>query len=143
MFSLAESAALSLRELVGLRPPVVRGGTASPAVQESIRSTIAALLPHWQCLKHWLTWPVTEEAAEIDPEISKSRISKIYNCFDCNRMFMSAEAHANHLRDVHGGEGGSVLLKLPRDKVNGNDIEQDSDEEVDKPDNDELVIDEM
>ena len=87
--------------------------------------------------------PVTEEAAEIDPEISKSRISKIYNCFDCNRMFMSAEAHANHLRDIHGGEGGSVLLKLPRDKVNGNDIEQDSDEEVDKPDNDELVIDEM
>ena len=87
--------------------------------------------------------PVTEEAAEIDPENTKSRISKIYNCFDCNRMFMSAEAHANHLRDVHGGEGGSVLLKLPRDKVNGNDIEQESDEEVDKPDNDELVIDEM
>ena len=28
-------------------------------------------------------------------------------------MFMSAEAHANHLREVHGGEGGSVVLKLP------------------------------
>ena len=86
---------------------------------------------------------IAEEAGEIDPEQSKSRINKIYNCFDCNRMFMSAEAHANHLRDVHGGEGGSVLLKLPRDKVNGNDIEPESDEEVDKPDNDELVIDEM
>jgi hypothetical protein len=58
--------------------------------------------------------PVTEEAGEIDPDHSKSRINKIYNCFECNRMFMSAEAHANHLRDVHGGEGGSVLLKLPR-----------------------------
>lgn len=40
--------------------------------------------------------------------------SKIYNCVDCTRMFMSAEAHANHLRDMHGGEGGSVVLKLPK-----------------------------
>ena len=88
--------------------------------------------------------PVTEEAGEIDPENSKSRINKIYNCFECNRMFMSAEAHANHLKDVHGGEGGSVLLKLPKDKVNGTiDIGQESDEEEDRPDNDELVIDEV
>ena len=43
--------------------------------------------------------------------------SKIYNCVDCTRMFMSAEAHANHLRDVHGGEGGSLVLKLPADKL--------------------------
>ena len=57
--------------------------------------------------------PVTEEAEDI--EVDNSRVNgssvtldKIYNCFDCNRMFMSAEAQANHLRDVHGGEGGSV-----------------------------------
>merc|ERR1712130_921085 len=48
-----------------------------------------------------------------DNETSSSAPSKIYNCVDCTRMFMSAEAHANHLRDVHGGEGGSVVLKLP------------------------------
>ena len=39
--------------------------------------------------------------------------SKIYNCVDCTRMFMSAEAHAKHLKEVHRGEGGSVVLKLP------------------------------
>lgn len=92
--------------------------------------------------------PVTEEAEDI--EVDNSRVNgssvtldKIYNCFDCNRMFMSAEAQANHLRDVHGGEGGSVLLKLPRDKINENDIEQDPDEEFEKPEYDELVIDDM
>merc|ERR1712241_785145 len=68
--------------------------------------------------------------------------SKIYNCVDCTRMFMSAEAHANHLRDVHGGEGGSEVLKLPRDKmaeknVENDDNKEDNDENVD----DELVID--
>jgi len=46
--SLAESAALSLRELLGLRPPMLKGGSPSPAVQEAIRSTITALRPHWQ-----------------------------------------------------------------------------------------------
>ena len=92
--------------------------------------------------------PVTEEAEDI--EVDNSRVNgssvtldKIYNCFDCNRMFMSAEAQANHLRDVHGGEGGSVLLKLPRDKINENDIEQEPDEEFEKPEYDELVIDDM
>ena len=92
--------------------------------------------------------PVTEEAEDI--EVDNSRVNgssvtldKIYNCFDCNRMFMSAEAQANHLRDVHGGEGGSVLLKLPMDKINENDIEQEPDEEFEKPEYDELVIDDM
>jgi len=56
--------------------------------------------------------------------------SKIYNCVDCTRMFMSADAHANHLREVHGGEGGSVVLKLPGGEG----------EEEDRPE-DQLVID--
>ena len=64
--------------------------------------------------------------------------NKIYNCVDCTRMFMSAEAHANHLRDVHGGEGGSVVLKLPGDKLAEKKIEKDDND--DKAD-DELVID--
>merc|ERR1719220_292417 len=61
--------------------------------------------------------------------------NKIYNCVDCTRMFMSAEAHANHLRDVHGGEGGSEVLKLPRDKMAEKQVENDEDKE----DNDENV----
>ena len=70
-----------------------------------------------------------------EPETKKSCPNKIYNCFDCNRMFMSSEAHANHLRDVHGGEGGSVVLKLPVDKSL-----EDREEYEEKAD-DELVID--
>ena len=70
-----------------------------------------------------------------EPETKKSCPNKIYNCFDCNRMFMSAEAHANHLRDVHGGEGGSVVLKLPVDKSLENR------EEYEEKADDELVID--
>ena len=48
---------------------------------------------------------------------------------------MSSEAHANHLRDVHGGEGGSVVLKLPIDKSLENR------EEYEETADDELVID--
>ena len=70
-----------------------------------------------------------------EPETKKSCPNKIYNCFDCNRMFMSSEAHANHLRDVHGGEGGSVVLKLPVDKSLENR------EEYEEKADDELVID--
>ena len=51
--------------------------------------------------------------------------SKIYNCVDCTRMFMSAEAHANHLREVHGGEGGSVVLKLPGNPEEDEDVPED------------------
>ena len=87
---------------------------------------------------------VTEEY-EVDPEPKKtsSTPNKIYNCVDCTRMFMSAEAHANHLRDVHGGEGGSVVLKLPKDKTVDKKTEDESEEmEEDKnEDDDELVID--
>ena len=73
-----------------------------------------------------------------EPETKKMTPSKIYNCFDCNRMFMSAEAHANHLRDVHGGEGGSVVLKLPLDKtIEKVEEREDYEEKAD----DELVID--
>merc|ERR1711994_1044743 len=55
-----------------------------------------------------------EEDEAMDTSTSAGKVpSKIYNCVDCTRMFMSAEAHANHLREVHGGEGGSVVLKLP------------------------------
>merc|ERR1711887_249051 len=69
--------------------------------------------------------------------------SKIYNCVDCTRMFMSAEAHANHLRDVHGGEGGSVVLKLPRDKMAEKQVENEEDkDDNDENADDELVIDE-
>ena len=85
---------------------------------------------------------VTEEAES--PEIDTKKIStpnKIYNCVDCTRMFMSAEAHANHLRDVHGGEGGSVVLKLPKEKTIEKKVDYEEDmEEEDKAD-DELVID--
>ena len=78
-----------------------------------------------------------------DNETSSSAPSKIYNCVDCTRMFMSAEAHANHLRDVHGGEGGSVVLKLPSDKTKEKKMENSKDDidEDDKVDDDELVID--
>ena len=85
---------------------------------------------------------VTEEAES--PEIDTKKIStpnKIYNCVDCTRMFMSAEAHANHLRDVHGGEGGSIVLKLPKEKTIEKKVDYEEDmEEEDKAD-DELVID--
>merc|ERR1712130_638825 len=63
-----------------------------------------------------------------DNETSSSAPSKIYNCVDCTRMFMSAEAHANHLRDVHGGEGGSVVLKLPSDKTKEKKMENSKDD---------------
>ena len=65
--------------------------------------------------------------------------NKIYNCVDCTRKFMSAEAHANHLREVHGGEGGSVVLKLPGDKV----AEKKVDKDENKDDNDENADDEL
>jgi hypothetical protein len=52
--------------------------------------------------------------------------SKIYNCVDCTRMFMSAEAHSNHLRDMHGGEGGSLVLKLPGAVVEDEDGGEDN-----------------
>jgi len=69
--------------------------------------------------------------------------NKIYNCVDCTRMFMSAEAHANHLRDVHGGEGGSVVLKLPGDKMAEKkaDKDENKDDNDENADDDELVID--
>ena len=70
-----------------------------------------------------------------EPETKKSVPNKIYNCFDCNRMFMSSEAHAKHICDVHGGEGGSVVLKLPVDKS------LDNKEEYEEKADDELVID--
>jgi len=77
-----------------------------------------------------------EEKEEDDEEAMDTSTpvkgpSKIYNCVDCTRMFMSADAHANHLRDVHGGEGGSVVLKLPGGE----------DEEEEDPGEDQLVID--
>ena len=84
-----------------------------------------------------------EDSMDVQESNPSSKApSKIYNCVDCTRMFMSAEAHANHLRDVHGGEGGSEVLKLPRDKmaeknVENDDNKEDNDENVD----DELVID--
>ena len=62
--------------------------------------------------------------------------NKIYNCVDCTRMFMSAEAHANHLREVHGGEGGSDD-KVPEKKVDKDENKDGNDEKAD----DELVID--
>lgn len=86
---------------------------------------------------------VVIENDDTDNETSNIAPNKIYNCFDCNRMFMSAEAHANHLRDVHGGEGGSVVLKLPSDKIKEKKMESNKDdiEEDEQVDDDELVID--
>merc|ERR1711902_50692 len=75
-----------------------------------------------------------EDEKDIDDEdsmdVQESNTSpkapnKIYNCVDCTRMFMSAEAHANHLRDVHGGEGGSVVLKLPGNQEEDEDVPED------------------
>merc|ERR1712107_121645 len=68
---------------------------------------------------------VVIENDDTDNETSNIAPNKIYNCFDCNRMFMSAEAHANHLRDVHGGEGGSVVLKLPGNQEEDEDVPED------------------
>merc|ERR1712013_100192 len=101
-----------------------------------------------------LTGEVTQEdedEKDIDDEdsmdVQESNTSpkapnKIYNCVDCTRMFMSAEAHANHLRDVHGGEGGSEVLKLPRDKMAEKQAENDESKE-DNDENDENVDDEL
>ena len=95
----------------------------------------------------WADKNMDRFGGEEDSAAAKPTPTKIYNCVDCTRMFMSAEAHANHLRDVHGGEGGSVVLKLPVDKtvdkkvdqsVEDEDIQMDEDNE-DKAD--ELVID--
>lgn len=77
----------------------------------------------------------SNEPMETDNATPLSKLpSKIYNCVDCTRMFMSAEAHANHLREMHGGEGGSVILKLPGDRTEEKD---DNDDTM----GDELVID--
>merc|ERR1712079_973900 len=65
----------------------------------------------------------SNSAVETSP--SSKAPSKIYNCVDCTRMFMSAEAHANHLREVHGGEGGSVVLKLPGNQEEDEDVPED------------------
>ena len=85
---------------------------------------------------------IEDDAVEIedveeneDSDDKENAPSKIYNCVDCTRMFMSAEAHANHLREVHGGEGGSVVLKLPTDK------KADKDDATEDKADDELVID--
>merc|ERR1711971_1457033 len=69
-----------------------------------------------------------EEEDEEGMDTSNTAVkgpSKIYNCVDCTRMFMSAEAHANHLREVHGGEGGSVVLKLPGNPEEDEDVPED------------------
>ena len=65
------------------------------------------------------------EDEEEDEDTSNPAVTKIYNCVDCTRMFMSAEAHANHLREVHGGEGGSVVLKLPGNPEEDEDVPED------------------
>ena len=51
--SLAESAALSLRSLLGDPAPRLSPGQLKVSVQESIRGTVTALLPHWNCLAVW------------------------------------------------------------------------------------------
>eukprot|EP00092_Neocalanus_flemingeri_P007568 GFUD01008168.1.p1 GENE.GFUD01008168.1~~GFUD01008168.1.p1 ORF type:complete len:798 (+),score=290.89 GFUD01008168.1:106-2394(+) len=51
--SLAESAALTLRCLLGDPCPMVGGGQVMQSVWESIRGTVAALRPFWTCLKVW------------------------------------------------------------------------------------------
>ena len=66
-----------------------------------------------------------EEEEGMDTSDTVKGPSKIYNCVDCTRMFMSAEAHANHLREVHGGEGGSVVLKLPGNLEEDEDVPED------------------
>merc|ERR1719334_177839 len=85
-----------------------------------------------------------EESNDVPETVAAKAPNKIYNCVDCTRMFMSAEAHANHLREVHGGEGGSVVLKLPGDKLNDNK-KSESDEQMEENDeenmDDDLVID--
>lgn len=53
--SLAEAAALSLRELLGDCCPALRGGGMSVAVQDSVRAAVTALRPYWRCLAHWHT----------------------------------------------------------------------------------------
>ena len=89
---------------------------------------------------------IEDDAVEIEDvendegDERNSSPSKIYNCVDCTRMFMSAEAHANHLRDVHGGEGGSMVLKLPNDKSADKKVDKE-DATEEKADDDELVID--
>jgi len=51
--SLAESAALTLRCLLGSPCPLVGGGNVKESVMESIRGTVTALRPYWNCLKVW------------------------------------------------------------------------------------------
>jgi len=51
--SLAESAALTLRCLLGDPCPMVGGGRVKESVLESIRTTVTALRPYWSCLQVW------------------------------------------------------------------------------------------
>jgi len=51
--SLAESAALTLRCLLGDPCPVVAGGKVKESVLESIRGAVTALRPYWSCLRVW------------------------------------------------------------------------------------------
>ena len=53
--SLAESAALSLRALLGDPCPPVATGPAKESVLESIRSCVTALRKYWKCLAFWPT----------------------------------------------------------------------------------------
>lgn len=65
--SLAEAAALSLRQLLGDRCPEVPGGAASAVAAAAIRATVTALRPYWRSLAHWET---VEQATLLlsDPE---------------------------------------------------------------------------
>ena len=64
--SLAESVALSLRCLLGEPCPPLLPGEAKPSVIESIRGTVTALRPHWNCFKVWESSSRGEEIFQPD-----------------------------------------------------------------------------
>ena len=53
---------------------MLKGGAVSPAVQESIRSTITALRPYWRCLQHWLTWSGSESVLASESNHFPSKV---------------------------------------------------------------------
>ena len=74
--SLAESAALSLRCLLGdPSPGLPPAQQLLPSVQQSLRDTVTALAPHWNCLRAWYTqkeYKALDQTQIFRPDISFS-----------------------------------------------------------------------
>ena len=66
-----------------------------------------------------------EELVIQSDQIKQKMPEKCFNCVPCNRIFMSAEAHLAHKRDVHGEDD-----QLLQDEDKKNEKIEQSDSEL-------------